>query len=196
MERFMYVLQKEMHCSSLPWLFLMILLGACTNLDWKQDLFPDADAVADADAGEMDLVELPETDQDMVLDDEEISQACMPACGENQVCVEMQCVCNEGYRDCDGDPSNGCEADLTSASHCLQCGVVCDDATVNPICDPSLGCTWTTCRANFGDCDTDPSNGCEIDLANDVALGDLVTDRNGPLQDCALLHRVARFGHQ
>lgn len=33
--------------------------------------------------------------------------------------------CLKGHADCDGDPSNGCEADLASRAACGQCGVAC-----------------------------------------------------------------------
>lgn len=36
-----------------------------------------------------------------------------------------QLTCLTGYADCDGDPRNGCEADLVSQQHCGACGVSC-----------------------------------------------------------------------
>ena len=31
------------------------------------------------------------------------------ACAENEVCVDESCACEEGFLDCDQDPTNGCE---------------------------------------------------------------------------------------
>ena len=44
------------------------------------------------------------------------------------VCTAATCgtVCATSYFDCDGDPDNGCEADLrVTAAHCGACGVAC-----------------------------------------------------------------------
>ena len=43
-------------------------------------------------------------------------------------CVDAQCgraKCNHGYADCDGDPSNGCEAALDTKDNCAACGNKC-----------------------------------------------------------------------
>ncbi len=43
-------------------------------------------------------------------------------------CVDGQCgrpKCNDGYGDCDGDPSNGCEAALDTKDNCAVCGNTC-----------------------------------------------------------------------
>ncbi len=40
--------------------------------------------------------------------------------------------CSTGFGDCDGNPNNGCEADLSSASACGACGNVCNGST--PYC--------------------------------------------------------------
>jgi hypothetical protein len=41
-------------------------------------------------------------------------------------------TCDAGFKSCDGNPDNGCEADLTSASSCGNCGVKCTGST--PVC--------------------------------------------------------------
>ncbi len=79
-------------------------------------------------------------------------------------CVEgptYETPCPQGYANCDGDPSNGCEVDLTSdEQNCGACGTSCQ-ATGNT----SGVCVASTCRAacpvGTYDCDGDPSNGCE-----------------------------------
>jgi len=65
-------------------------------------------------------------------------------CGDNMVLVNGQCECVEGYRDSDGDLSNGCED--------LECGA-------NMERDFNWDCV---CKSGYADCDGDVSNGCEI----------------------------------
>jgi hypothetical protein len=122
------------------------------------------------------------------------------------VCKSGACApgtCTQGHADCDGDPKNGCEADLTNPANCGSCTVKC---TAGELCSPT-GCTATcapptklcgascvdtsksitncgdcnivcptpanadptcsnsacgiACHAGFGDCDSNPANGCE-----------------------------------
>jgi hypothetical protein len=65
-------------------------------------------------------------------------------------CSNGTCIiatCNAGYADCDLDPSNGCETDLSQATHCGSCNAICPAAS--PLCAPSgttFACT-TGCTA-------------------------------------------------
>ena len=63
-------------------------------------------------------------------------------------------TCNPGFADCDGDPSNGCEADLTSIDHCTDCGNRCETANGTPVCGGG-GCAIGSCDEGYGDCDGD-----------------------------------------
>lgn len=85
-------------------------------------------------------------------------------------CVQSVCVidaCEPNKGDCDGSASTGCEIDLTiNVSHCGQCGHPCVAAHGTPSC-VSGACAIGACDAGYGDCDGDPSNGCEIDLLAD-----------------------------
>lgn len=79
--------------------------------------------------------------------------------------------------DCDGDPSNGCEAELTTAMRCGRCGVSCASATqadpwcVADRCDDGQNCSRCAlaCRAGYGDCNNDPADGCEASTLTDPA---------------------------
>jgi RHS repeat-associated protein len=96
-------------------------------------------------------------------------------------------ACNAGFGDCDMNPVNGCETDLTtSAAHCGACGTPCEGgphataACVGGACalncaagyndcdgNPANGCEtrgMCGCPAGFGDCDGNPANGCETAL--------------------------------
>jgi hypothetical protein len=73
-------------------------------------------------------------------------------------------ACNNGYGDCDSDPATGCETDLRSAvAHCGACGRSCAVAGGTAACVNGQ-CAVAACNAGRGDCDGDPSNGCEADL--------------------------------
>ena len=84
-------------------------------------------------------------------------------------CVAGKCVesCASGWDDCDNDAATGCETDLnTTTGHCGACGTACSNpngttACVNGVCQPS-------CASGTGDCDDDPTNGCETPLLTNV----------------------------
>jgi hypothetical protein len=85
-------------------------------------------------------------------------------------CVASTCtysMCNGGWGNCDGNAANGCETNTTNTTaHCGTCGVDCNTQEQNVAaasCAASL-CTYTTCNNNFGNCDSDPTNGCETNL--------------------------------
>jgi hypothetical protein len=72
--------------------------------------------------------------------------------------------CAQGFADCDGDPSNGCEVDLAqSTTHCGRCDRACASAP-GGVAFCADGRCGLRCDAQRGDCDGDPSNGCEVDL--------------------------------
>lgn len=77
--------------------------------------------------------------------------------------------CEDGWADCDGDPANGCEADLSAPEHCGACGVVCGDQNTQlSTCEAGATAAQNSCRlicgAGFSNCDGVPNNGCEVDL--------------------------------
>lgn len=85
-----------------------------------------------------------------------------------------------GFADCDMDPSNGCEASLTSVDHCGTCADSCTSTVMNvttPLCTGGA-CAYDTCSAGFGDCDGDATNGCEAPL-------DTLTDCGGCNKPCS-----------
>jgi hypothetical protein len=97
--------------------------------------------------------------------------ACSIANG-TPACVAGSCgvgMCIAGRGDCDMSAGNGCETDLTtSAAHCGACGRACA-----PFAHAATNCVMGMCRmgaceAGFEDCDSDPSNGCEINTRTDL----------------------------
>ncbi len=67
-------------------------------------------------------------DCDGVVDGPSAAAACPPRANAAASCAMGACgvVCSPGFGDCDGDASNGCEADTRSAlAHCGRCGNAC-----------------------------------------------------------------------
>ena len=54
------------------------------------------------------------------------------ACAADGTCAVA--ACNPGFADCDGNPSNGCETDLSQPQHCGACDTSCSGGT--PVCAP------------------------------------------------------------
>lgn len=80
-------------------------------------------------------------------------------------CLAGQCVmgaCNAGFGNCDGEPSDGCEANLsTNTAHCGRCGGFCSFPNAVSSCNNG-GCRIASCNAGWCDRDRNPANGCEF----------------------------------
>lgn len=77
--------------------------------------------------------------------------------------------CEDGWADCDREDANGCEANLaTSVKNCGECQNVCRDATNGTAVCQAGKCSLSNCVAPYGDCDGNPSNGCESNGDTDV----------------------------
>ncbi|MEZ4394775.1 MAG: hypothetical protein R3A48_27180 [Polyangiales bacterium] len=84
-------------------------------------------------------------------------------------CVASSCAnltCQAGRGDCNSNTADGCESTLaTDTVNCGACGTNCTSLpqVATATCAAST-CSVTTCNANFGNCDSMSSNGCETDL--------------------------------
>ncbi len=82
-------------------------------------------------------------------------------------CVAGRCEiasCDTGFDDCDDDPGNGCEADLSiSIFHCGGCDQPCTAPNATPVCSSGT-CGLGACDDGFDDCNADASDGCEAPL--------------------------------
>ena len=105
------------------------------------------------------------------------------------VCANASCAvqsCNAGFLDCDHNGNNGCEVDARAdASNCGQCGNTCRQGLVcraslctcpqcmipnaSSRCDPNNNCVLDQCNPGYADCDNNPKNGCEVNIAYDAA---------------------------
>ncbi len=98
-------------------------------------------------------------------------KACTNAHGQT-TCKASACVptCSAGYGDCDGDASNGCETSTdTDPLNCGACGNACSSTNGTASC--VSGKCAIACKAGWGDCDGDPSNGCETQLDTNTNCG-------------------------
>jgi hypothetical protein len=69
-------------------------------------------------------------------------------------CVVGVCIlnCAEGYGNCDGDLSNGCETNLnTDTAHCGACTTTCSTTNGVPACTAGT-CTVASCDGTYLDC--------------------------------------------
>jgi hypothetical protein len=83
-------------------------------------------------------------------------------------CVGASCTirCNEGYADCDGLGTNGCEVAIaSSADDCGGCGKRCNNEHGERAC--VAGVCLASCDDGYLDCDGDARNGCESDALLD-----------------------------
>ena len=96
-----------------------------------------------------------------VAGDRENCGACGNKCAAGEVCNGGTCQCDRGPSGC--DCLTDFEADLMN---CGACGVRCDSYTnATPTC--RFGRCGSRCNAEFGDCNRDLSDGCEINLSKD-----------------------------
>ena len=88
----------------------------------------------------------------------------LPSCVAGICRIE---ACEGSYQDCNGDPSDGCEANLQSdPDNCTACGLACSRSNGDPVC--VAGTCALTCAQGYDDCDHDAATGCETKLDDNV----------------------------
>jgi hypothetical protein len=108
-------------------------------------------------------------------------------------CKEGKCGisdCPPGFGDCNGDASDGCEADLSKdTGNCKTCGTACVVANGTGACVAST-CKVGTCATGYADCDAASpggyTNGCETNVAGDLA------NCGGCGQPCSIANAAAK----
>lgn len=78
-------------------------------------------------------------------------------------CATGACVivaCEQGFANCDGEDSNGCEA-LNTAENCTACGQSCASVGDESVSCSTGRCEITACAEDALDVDRSRSNGCE-----------------------------------
>ena len=96
--------------------------------------------------------------------------ACATVPNAQATCSQGVCVlgtCADGFKNCDGNDGNGCEANIkTDPLQCGACGSACMVTNAVPSCVMGV-CGILSCMPGKTDCDNNPINGCEADLQND-----------------------------
>jgi len=83
------------------------------------------------------------------------------------VCTLTQC--DAGYKNCDVDPSDGCEIHSDNdVSNCGNCFNVCQFPNAQNSCSSGT-CHMGACNIGYADCDTNMLTGCEVNTTNDPA---------------------------
>ena len=106
----------------------------------------------------------------------DLQSACIPSDHLKECSVDdngnMELTCEDGWKDCNGDPTDGCETNLnTSVEHCGDCKNNCFETTKGAFgqtCNEGK-CDYALCLSGYGDCNEERSDGCETDkLKTDV----------------------------
>jgi len=90
-------------------------------------------------------------------------------CKANMICnAAHSCECKTLFGDCDNKYDNGCEKDLSSdVNNCGTCGQKCVLPNANQKCVSGI-CEIESCKPGFRDCNNNKSDGCEINITNDL----------------------------
>src|SRR5262245_607663 len=85
----------------------------------------------------------------------------------SETCPNGVCTlgtCTAGFGNCDGTSGNGCETTFANnINHCGACGRTCTNSNGTTSCNGSGACV-PVCNQNFGNCDSEPWDGCETPL--------------------------------
>lgn len=123
---------------------------------------PNDEVDAGMDAGTDSSVDAPMADGMIEACSE--PEDCPARVNASATCESMACAyeCDEDWGDCDGDPTNGCETDLTSTeSHCDVCDRSCgvDELCFERVCAQEPMLDWSR---SFGDVSTEQAYGVAI----------------------------------
>jgi hypothetical protein len=119
---------------------------------------------------------------------------CITANGPGWLCDKGVCITNQCQpsttANCDADPANGCEVDLTSdPNNCGFCGNTCklphatSGCAATPSGNPLAACVVVQCDSGWANCDGNDANGCESSAGTDPSTcggcGKKCSDTNG-----------------
>lgn len=85
-------------------------------------------------------------------------------------CLNGSCgiVCNSGFKDCDGNPNNGCETNVNvDPNNCGGCNNVCSSNHAVAGCS-SGSCLVLQCNIGYADCNRSAADGCEVNTMTDA----------------------------
>jgi len=112
--------------------------------------------------------------------------ACGNACPSDQVCSAGACSseCRLGEAACGGF----CVDTSSNPEHCGDCGAACP-VPAGSVAMCTGGICGSSCETGFDDCDANPSNGCEVEVATDAMncgmCGTVCPDGDGGVGACS-----------
>jgi hypothetical protein len=86
-------------------------------------------------------------------------------CVNNAGTLDCSPTCAANFKDCNGNPDDGCETATDTVTNCNTCGTQCSFTNAAESC-PNGTCTIGGCDPGFGNCDGQNANGCETTLGN------------------------------
>jgi hypothetical protein len=115
--------------------------------------------------------------------------ACPEPAGATRTCADGSCglSCDANRRDCNGEASDGCEADITTLAHCGGCDLLCSPPDADGICIMGV-CAVAVCDPGRANCDGSATNGCEVNVNGDTE------NCGGCANDCSGLPGVTAVG--
>jgi hypothetical protein len=99
-----------------------------------------------------------------IANDDAHCGSCYYACPKGTTCRASTCACPDGQSMCGG----ACVDVTNSPLNCGACGNVCALPNAASTCQSSA-CALGACAAGWDNCDGNAANGCEIDLATNLA---------------------------
>jgi hypothetical protein len=93
-------------------------------------------------------------------------RVCPTRANATSTCAAGTCgfTCNAGFSDCNMNADDGCEVNTTtSTTSCGRCGSVCNPPNGTAACVAGV-CTVAVCDDGFGDCNNNPTDGCETNV--------------------------------
>jgi hypothetical protein len=114
---------------------------------------------------------------------ESVLNVSAPVCENHGGVIECDYeYCSPGFHDCNSERSDGCEAP-GGLNRCADCDNDCATDVVNASgvecllgANQQYACGYASCADGWGDCDNDPTNGCEVDMRLDSRCGDCTTN--------------------
>ena len=95
--------------------------------------------------------------------------------GPYTMAVECSAICTGGLLDCNGE----CVDTSSDMQNCGSCGNTCSYAHAQATCSEGI-CSMVSCDTDWGDCNTDPSDGCETPLDTNDHCGSCDTSCTSP----------------
>ena len=92
--------------------------------------------------------------------------ACNPAHATGATCSTGSCsyaACESGWGNCNANTADGCETSLRTLTDCGGCAITCDLPNASESCSTGT-CVLVSCTTGYGNCDSNPANGCEASL--------------------------------